>query len=102
MLQQLERWVQDSGTAGDGALLQPDLTLWFDLPPAQAAQRLAQARSPDRFEARGEEFFDRVRDAYAARAHSAAARFVRIDAAAGRDAVWHAVATAVRSRGWIP
>jgi dTMP kinase len=33
VLAQLERWVQ--GTP----LLQPDLTIWFDLPPAVAAQR---------------------------------------------------------------
>ena len=52
VLQQLERWVQHDAAASDGELLQPDLTLWFDLPPSQAAQRLAQARSPDRFEAR--------------------------------------------------
>ncbi len=101
VLQQLERWVQHDTRAGDGALLQPDMTLWFDLPPAQAAQRLAQARAPDRFEARGEDFFVRVRDAYAERARTAPERFVRIDAAAGRDAVWQAVVTAVRSRGWL-
>ncbi len=102
VLQQLERWVQCDATADDGDLLQPDMTLWFDLPPAQAAQRLVQARSPDRFEARGEEFFARVRDAYAERARAAPARFVRIDAAAARDVVWQAVSTAVRSRGWLP
>jgi len=101
VLQQLELWVQADNAAAPSGLLQPDLTLWFDLPPAQAAQRLAQARSPDRFEARGEDFFVRVRDAYAARAQTAPGRFVRIDAAAERDAVWQAVAAAVRARGWM-
>ena len=101
VLQQLERWVQHDAAASDGELLQPDLTLWFDLPPSQAAQRLAQARSPDRFEARGEDFFGRVRDAYAARARAAPARFVCIDAAAAREDVWQAVSTAVRARGWM-
>lgn len=101
VLQQLEAWVQATDAAEPGGLLQPDMTLWFDLPPAQAAQRLAQARSPDRFEARGADFFVRVRTAYAARAGAAAQRFVRIDAAADRDAVWRAVETAVRARGWL-
>lgn len=101
VLEQLERWVQDVDGAAPMALVEPDMTLWFDLPPAQAALRLAQARSPDRFEARGEDFFIRVRDGYAARAHAAPRRFVRIDAAADRDAVWQAVAGAVRARGWM-
>lgn len=102
VLEQLERWVQTVGTGEPPTLLQPDLTLWFDLAPAQAALRLAQARAPDRFEARGEDFFVRVRDAYAARARAAPQRFVRIDAAAEREAVWQAVAGAVRARGWLP
>jgi dTMP kinase len=93
--------VQAEHDASDAALVQPDMTLWFDLPPAQAAQRLAQARAPDRFEARGEDFFVRVRDAYAARAQAAPGRFVRIDAAASRATVWQAVATAVQARGWM-
>lgn len=101
VLQQLERWVQDDNTASRMGLLQPDMTLWFDLAPAQAAQRLAQARSPDRFEARDEDFFVRVRDAYAARALAAPGRFVRIDASAERKAVWQSVASAVRARGWL-
>lgn len=100
VLQQLECWVQATDTSEHARLLQPDLTLWFDLPPAAAARRLAHARSPDRFEARGEDFFVRVRDAYAARAAAAPERFVRIDAAAERDAVWQAVVVAVRARGW--
>lgn len=101
VLQQLEHWVQEVDPLAHRGLLQPDMTLWFDLSPALAAQRLAQARSPDRFEARGEDFFVRVSNAYAARARAAPERFVRIDAAAGRDAVWKAVAAAVRSHGWM-
>jgi dTMP kinase len=84
-----------------GGLVQPDLTLWFDLPPAQAAARLAQVRAPDRFEVRGEAFFIRVREAYAARARAAPQRFVQIDAAADRGTVWQAVSAAVRGRGWM-
>ncbi len=101
ILDQLEHWVQGPNAAGEGALLQPDLTLWFDLPPEQAAMRLAQARSPDRFEVREAAFFERVRQAYAARAAAAPGRFVRIDAAAPRAQVWEQVVGAVRSRGWL-
>ncbi|MFY7913507.1 MAG: dTMP kinase, partial [Rubrivivax sp.] len=56
VLEQLEAWVQ--------AGLQPDLTLWFDLPPRVAAQRRAAARAADRFEAEDEAFFERVRQGY--------------------------------------
>lgn len=107
ILAQLEAWVQSDRAAAadcgdDGvALLQPDLTLWFDLAPAEAARRLAQARAPDRFEARGEEFFARVREAYADRAQTAPQRFARIEAGAPRDAVWQQVSQALRARGWL-
>ena len=39
---------------------EPDLTFWFDLPPATAAQRLATARTPDRFGVAGRGLFTRV------------------------------------------
>lgn len=98
LLATLERWVQ----GGEGqAFLQPDLTLWFDLAPAEAAQRLANARTPDRFEARDQDFFARVRQGYAQRAQAAPRRFAVIDAAAPRDAVWAQVRQAVAARGWL-
>ena len=59
---------------------QPDLTLWFDLPPEVAAQRLAAARQPDRFERLDLDFFTRVAAGYAARAAEQPQRFLRIDA----------------------
>jgi dTMP kinase len=102
VLAQLERWVQAGTETPDAALLQPDLTLWFDLPPLEAARRLEQARAPDRFEARGVDFFARVRQAYADRAQADPQRFVSIDAAAQREQVWQQVAQAVRARGWLP
>ncbi len=107
LLAQLETWVQGDKLVAEVCgekclvLLQPDLTLWFDLAPAEAACRLAQARAPDRFEARGENFFARVRKAYADRAQSAPLRFARIDAGVPRDAVWIQVLDAVRSSGWL-
>jgi len=57
VLAQLEAWVQQG--------LQPDLTLWFDLAPAEAARRRAAVRSADRLEREDEAFFTRVRDGYA-------------------------------------
>ena len=95
----LERWVQglakaeDETAARPGAakLLQPDLTLWFDLAPEAAAERLIGARLPDRFESQPVAFFRRVAAGYAARAAVAGERFVRIDAALPRERVWERV-----------
>ncbi len=82
-------------------LLQPNLTIWFDLPPAVAAERLAGARVPDRFESQPAAFFDAVRAGYARRAAEAPARFARIDASQPRDAVGADVRAAVQGRGWL-
>jgi dTMP kinase len=82
-------------------LLQPDLTVWFDLKPEVAAQRLRGARLPDKFEAQPLAFFERVRAGYAARAEADAARFAVIDADQERAAVWQAVRAAVVQRGWL-
>jgi len=87
VLAQLEAWVQQGR--------QPDLTLWFDLPPAVAAARRAAARDPDRFEMQDSDFFERVRSGYAQRALSAPGRFVRLDAQAQRAAVWSQIEAAV-------
>jgi len=95
-LLQLEAWVQ---AMRDG-VRQPDLTIWFDLPPALAAQRRAQARAADRFEQQDVDYFGRVRAAYAARAAAAPERFARIDAALDRDAVWRQIDAALGVRGW--
>ncbi len=85
----LERWVQGSlptDASQDGVLLQPDLTLWFDLAPEIAAQRLASARVPDKFESQPVEFFRRVAAGYAQRARHTP-RFERIDASQTREQV---------------
>jgi dTMP kinase len=97
LLRELETQVQ---TGTDGVVLQPDLTLWFDLDPAQAAQRRAAAREPDRFERQDLAFFSRVRAAYAQRCTDAAQRFVKLDAGQSRDVVWAQIESAVRARGW--
>lgn len=71
-MQQLEQWVQGS--------LQPDVTLLFDVPVEVSLQRLAGARTPDKFEAQGAEFFARLREQYLARAAQYPQRFRVIDA----------------------
>ena len=97
VLQQLEQWVQ----AKAAGLRQPDVTVWFELDPAIAAVRLAGARVPDRFEAQPVAFFQKVSDGYAARAQADAARFVRLDAAQSREAVWQQLHQQFVQRGWL-
>ncbi len=101
VLQQLEGWVQGGAPspADSRGLLQPDLTLWFDLPASVAAQRLAGARVPDKFEAQPGAFFEKVSAGYARRHDEDPARFARIDANQSPDGVWQSVLTAVRNRG---
>ena len=84
VLAQLERMVQ--ALPQDG-LRQPDLTVWFDLDPAIAAERLASARVPDKFESQAADFFTAVRAGYARREAETPSRFARIDAAQTREAV---------------
>ena len=80
---------------------EPQLTLWFDLAPDVAAQRLAGARVPDRFEAQPVEFFSRVAQGYARRAAAAPQRFARLDAAQERAAVWQQIMEVCVQRGWL-
>lgn len=68
----LEQWVQ--------AELQPDLTLLFDVPVEVSVARLANARSPDKFERESVDFFRKIRDTYLHRAHQNPQRFRIIDA----------------------
>ena len=101
MLSFLEHQVQTvQGPAGD-LVRNPDLTVWFDLAPEVAAERLAQARTPDRFEAQPVTFFRRVAAGYAQRLAADPGRFARIEADQPREAVWRAVRQAVQARGWL-
>ncbi len=100
----LERMAQ-TGTAlqanlASNFMREPDMTLWFDLPAQVAAERLASARVPDRFEAQPGEFFARVSQGYARRAEAAPARFARIDANTSRESVWQQITQAVADKGW--
>ncbi len=95
VLRQLEQWVQSLGAA----LLQPHTTVWFDLPPAVAAERLAGARVPDKFESQPIAFFENVAAGYARRQAEDPARFARINAHQTPAAVWHDVHAALCARG---
>lgn len=68
----LEDWVQQG--------LQPDLTILLDVPLAVSQQRLSHSRLPDRFEREREDFHQRVRDVYLARAAANPERFFVVDA----------------------
>ncbi len=83
-------------------MLEPDMTVWFDLAPEVAAERLAHARAPDRFEAQPVEFFRRVAGGYAERAQAAPGRFARIDAAQERGTVQAQIERVLVQRGWLP
>ncbi len=97
VLEQLESWVQ----ATPNGLRQPDVTVWFELDPAIAAARLVGARVPDRFEAQPVTFFQKVSDGYARRAEADAQRFVRLDGAQTRQAVWQQLHHHFVQRGWL-
>ena len=87
----LERWVQAWGDVkGDTEtpLLQPDLTLVFDVPVEVARQRLL--RDPeqlDRFETELGPFHQRVRDEYLRRVAREPQRMCRIDSSLARSEV---------------
>ena len=93
LLSTLEQWVQQS--------LQPDVTIWFDVPPAVAAERLKGARLPDKFESQPVEFFESVREGYAKRMEQDSQRFIRINANQTPEAVWADVFKAMQDRGLL-
>ena len=71
-LEVLESWVHSD--------IQPDLTLYFDLPIEIARQRISSPNRLDRFEQEGNAYFERVRATYLARAKAHPARIRVIDA----------------------
>jgi dTMP kinase len=80
---ELERWA---------AGLKPDLTVRLDVGVAQGLARArARGGEPDRIEREREDFFERVRGVYLARAAAEPARFRVIDASQPADAVQAAV-----------
>ena len=88
-LRQLEQWVHPD--------LQPDLTLFFDVPVEVARQRLANNVSLDRFEQEQSEFFERVRSGYHRRVQENPQRYVVIDAAKTLESVKQELETIISS-----
>lgn len=84
-LNDLEKWVQGRP---DGSILQPNLTILFDLPGEIAEARRSKARSPDKFEKMNLDFFDKVRQEYLRRANENPQRFHLVDATKTPDAIW--------------
>ena len=87
-LRQLEQWVHPD--------LQPDLTLFFDVPVEVARQRLRMPDrsgtanvSLDRFEQEQSDFFERVRAGYHRRVQETPQRYAVIDAAQTLKSVKH-------------
>ena len=70
-LETLESWVQGQ--------LQPDLTLYFDVPTEVARERIEATRTRDRFEQEQQAFFERVRNGYLDRAAGHAHRIRILD-----------------------
>jgi dTMP kinase len=102
----------DEGLLGDPAgnqpmkpevetVIEPHLTVWFDLPPEAAALRLAGARLADRFESQPLAFFQRVAQGYADRQQGHPERFARINAAQDRETVWQDVLQVFVEKGWL-
>ena len=88
-IEALETWVQGG--------LQPDLTLYFDVPSEVGKARTLAAREPDRFEQEGRAFFDRVRDGYLRRAREDNRRVRIIDGTDTLENVKQAVGGVISS-----
>jgi dTMP kinase len=86
-LKQLEQWVN----------IQPDLTLFFDVPVEVARQRLSNNVSLDRFEQEQGDFFERVRAGYHRRVAENPQRFAVIDAAKSLESVQQQLAAIIEA-----
>jgi dTMP kinase len=84
-LNDLENWVQGRP---DGSLLQPNLTILFDLPGEIAESRRSKVRAPDKFEKMDLDFFERVRQEYLRRAKADPKRFHLVDATRTPEQIW--------------
>jgi dTMP kinase len=84
-LNELEAWVQGRE---NGVLLQPNLTILFDLPGSVAEARRSKVRAPDKFEKMDLEFFERVRQEYLRRAKEDPKRFHLVDATHTQETIW--------------
>ena len=85
-LNDLEKWVQGRP---DGSILQPNLTILFDLPGEIAEARRSKVRAPDKFEKMNLDFFEKVRQEYLRRANENPQRFHLVDATKTPDTIWN-------------
>jgi dTMP kinase len=95
-IRQLEAMVQGAR--------RPDLTVLLDAPVEQALRRARQRNAgavTDRFESERAEFFERVRDAYRARAAAEPHRIAAIDASQSADRVAAQILRLLEARSWI-
>ena len=83
--------INETAAAG----IQPDLTLWFDVPVEiglarahKRAEKLPEGQREDRFEQKKLDFHQKVRDGYGRRYIEEQGRIVRIDARGTLDEVW--------------
>jgi dTMP kinase len=81
----------------------PDLTVLLDAPVKQALERARKrnAGAADRFESERAEFFERVRDAYRARAAAEPNRIAVVDASQSVDRVASQILELLVARSWI-
>ena len=78
--------------------LTPNLTLLFDLPLEIANQRMQRGRELDRFEQEQDEFFERVRAGYLARAQAEPERFVVVDSSQDFEVVSEFISKTINRR----
>ena len=88
-LNDLEHWVQGRSNG----LLQPNLTILFDLPGEVAEARRSKVRAPDKFEKMDLNFFEKVRQEYLRRAKEDPKRFHMVDATQTPDVIWNGLKT---------
>jgi dTMP kinase len=95
-IRQLESMVQGAR--------RPDLTVLLDAPVEQALQRARQRNAgavADRFESERAEFFERVRNAYRARAAAEPNRIAVIDASQSVERIASHILRLLEARSWI-
>lgn len=91
---QLEQWAQGE--------LRPDITLLLDLPVSTGLARASKRGAADRFEQERQEFFERVRAEYLARAWAEPRRIRVIDASGTAEEVGRAIEQTLREQlPWI-